>query len=137
MLLDDWGDDLFVSVVSLDDVRTSTTVTLSQYNATWNSRRYSPLEIAASLIRLHTPSSNDAQDHPSESPIPLSGFPRSSEDQERRQRARDGDPPPKLNSKPGILPASSSESSRDLINPPEIRVNGFPPGPSHRSGGNL
>ena len=137
VFLDDWEDDLFVCVVSLDDIRTMITATPSQYNATCNSRRYSPLKIATSLIRLRTPSSSDAQDHPSESPIPLSGFPRGTEDEEGGQRARNGNPPPKLNSEPGILPTSSPKASRDLIDPPEIRVNGFPPGPSDRSGGNL
>ena len=52
----------------------------------------------------------------------LSTVPRGSEDQERSQRARDGNPPPKLNSEPGILSASSPNPSRDLIDPPENRV---------------
>ena len=81
MFLDDRGNDLFVCVVNLDGVRTGTTATLNQYEATWSPRGYLPLEIATSLIRLRTPSSFDVQDHLSESPIPLSGFPRGSKNQ--------------------------------------------------------
>ena len=66
---DDWEHNFLVCVVSLDDIHTSTTATPRQYNATWNLRRCSPLEITTSLFRLHTPSSNDAQDHPAELPI--------------------------------------------------------------------
>ena len=132
--LDDWESDFFVYIVSPDDARTRIMATPSQHKEAWRSLKPSPLEIATSLMRLCTPSSNDAQDHPSESPVPFSSFPRDSEDQERRQRACDGNPPPKLNSEPRILSSSSPKSSRDLINPPEIRVNGFPPGPSDRSG---
>ena len=137
MFLDDWENDFFVSVVSLDNVRTRIVATPSQYNATLNSRRYSPLEILTSLIRLSAPSSNDAQDHPPESPRPLSSFPRSSEDQEHSRGARDGNPPPKVNSESGIISASSPKPSTDLTDPPEIRVNNFLLGPSHRPGRDL
>ena len=39
MFLDDWENDLFVCVVSLDNVRTRTATTPSQYKMTWSSRR--------------------------------------------------------------------------------------------------
>ena len=137
MFLDDRKHDLFVSVVSLDDFRTTTTIP-SQHTATWDVRRYSPLKITASSVLLLTASSTKkAQDHPSENSIPLSGFPRSPKHEEGSQSTRDRNPPPKLNSKPRIPSTSSPNPTRDLIDPPEIGVNDFPPGPSDRPSGDL
>ena len=131
VFLDDWKCDLVVCVVSLDDLRTTTEIP-SQYNVTWDVCRYSPLEIATSLILLLGASSTrKAQNHPSESLISLPSFPRGPKDEECSQSACDRNPPPKLNSKPRILTTSSPASPRDLIDPPEIRVNDVPPRPSH------
>ena len=130
VFLDDRKHDLFVSVVSLDNFRT-TTVIPSQVKRPGIVHENSPLEITTSLVLLLTASSTEeAQDHPSESPIPLSSFPRSPKNEERRQSAHHRNPPPKLDSKPRIISTSSPNPTRDLIDPPEIRVNNVPPGPS-------
>lgn len=137
MFLDDWEYDLFVCVISFDNFRTTTEIP-SQYNVTWDVCRYSPLEISGSLILLLTaPTTNETQDHPSESPVPLSSLLRGSKNEERSQSARHRNPPPKLNPKPRIPPTSSPNPTRDLIDPPEIRVNDLPSGPSYRPSGDL
>lgn len=136
VFLDDWVNVLFVCVVSLHKTHT-TTATPSQHNTTWNSHGYSPLEVAALLLRSRTPFSSDVQDHPSGRLIPISSSPRGSEDQERSQRARHENPPPQPNSEPTICSTSSSASLRDLIDPLEICVDDVLPWPSHRSSSGL
>lgn len=98
---------------------------------------HSPLDITTSLILLFTLPSNNAQKHPSESPVPLSSFPRGSKNEERSQSTCHGNPPPKLNPEPRIISTSSPNVSRDLIDPPEIRVHNAPSGPSDRTGSDL
>ena len=121
LFLDDWVNDLFVCVVSLDKIH-STTATPSQYNATWNLHGYSPLEVATPLFWLRTPFSSDIQDHPSGRLVPTSSSPCGSKDQERGQHAHHENPPPMLNSEPRILSTSNSKPSRDPINLPKTRM---------------
>ena len=121
VFLNDWVNNLFVCVVSLDKIR-STTATPCQYNATWNLHGYSPLEVATPLFRSRTPFSSDIQDHPSGRLVPTSSSPCGSEDQERGQRAHHENPPPMLNSEPRILSTASSNPSRDPIGLPETRM---------------
>ena len=71
VFLDDQEHVLFVRAVSLGNLRI-TTVTPCQYNVGWNIPRYSPLKIATPL---GAPLPDDARDHLSEHPVPLSGFP--------------------------------------------------------------
>ena len=135
VFLDDRKDDFFVCIVSLDNIG-AIAATQRQYDNRV-SPGYAPLDVTTSLILLLILPSRNPQNHPSESGIPLSGFPRGSENKERGQSASHGNPPLKLNPKPRIHPTSSPNPSRDLIDPPEIRVHDVPPGPGHRSSGDL
>lgn len=112
MFLDDRKHDLFVRVISLDDIPT--------------------LKINASSIFLLTafPSRNHSQNHPSKSPVPLSSLLRSPKEHKRNHSAPHTNPPLKLN--PESTVPRGPNPSRDLIDPSEIGMHGAPTWPRHR-----
>lgn len=112
VFLDDRKHDLFVRVISLDDIPT--------------------LKITVSSLLLLTalPSRNNSQNHPSESPVPLSSLPRGPKEHKRKHSAAHANPPPKLNPESTVL--HGPNPSRDLIDPPEIGMHDVPTWPRHR-----
>lgn len=119
VFLDYWKHDLFVCVVSLDDIRA--------------------LKIASSffLARSALPTTTNPQNHPSKRPIPLSSLPSRPKQQNDANGTHNRHPPPKLHSKLAILPTSGPGRPGDLIDSPEIGVDDGPTGPGDGSGGDL
>ena len=130
MFLDDRKNDLFVRVISLDDIPTSPTGGSTQ-KFSYTIGLNSPLEFAIPSILLLTtlPSGGNSQNHPSESPVPLSGLLRSPKEHKRKHSAPHANPSLKLN--PESTVPRGPNPSRDLIDPPEISMHDVPTRPRH------
>lgn len=112
MFLDDRKHDLFVRVISLDDIPT--------------------LKITVSSIQLLTafPSRNNSQNHPSKGLVPLSSLLRSPKEHKCSHGAPHTNPPLELDPKSTV--PRGPNPSRDLIDPAEIGMHGVPTRPRHR-----
>jgi len=117
MFLDDRKHDFFVGVISLDNIRR--------------------LDITARFLLLITFPSKGSQNHPSESPIPLTSLLRGPKREEDAQRTENGNPPPILNPESRILSSGGPNRSGVLIDPREICVDDVPPWPDNRPSGGL
>ena len=134
VFFDDWKYDFFVRVVSFDNFITAPAIPRSVHNDLGVQHEHSPLDITTCFTLSTTLAS---QNHPSESPIPLSSLLGGPKHEERSQSAHHGDPPPELDPEPRILSEPSPNPSRDLIDPSEISVDGVPARPSDRPTGDL
>lgn len=138
MFLDDRKHNLFVCVVSFNDVFTTPAIPKVSITTLPNGTGvHSPLDIPAFLVLLAIFPSKKPQNGLSESPIPLTGFPRGSKNEEGGQGAHDRNPPLELNPKSKVVPTSNPNRSGDLVDPSEIGMNDVPARPGDGSTGDL